>query len=92
MIYTSDSGIFPEGNIGWGIAIEEGLNWFLITCVVVVLMLFAGVFAVIWSICRQGAIGEGFSVAQYLVAVVAAISVALFTKWTYATVSTSSGR
>ena len=71
-----------EPRIGWGIHIIEGLNWFLVTCMVICLLIFTGIFAVGWTVLRHASLQEGFGVGQYLVAVETAVMSALIIKWT----------
>lgn len=71
-----------EPKVGWGLDITEGLNWFLMTCVVICLLIGTGVFAAIWTVLRHGDIQDGFAIGQYLVAVETAVMSALIIKWT----------
>ena len=71
-----------EMSIGWGVHIIEGLNWFLVTCLVISLVICTGLFALVWSISRQAVLQEGFGIGQYLVAAIAVVMTALITKWT----------
>lgn len=64
-------------SFGWGVYIVDGPNWFLLSCVFLVILVGSGVLSVVWAIVQKD-VSSGFTMGGYVVAVATALLTVTF--------------
>ena len=74
LVYTSKD--IPA--IGWGIHIEEGVNVFVLSVLILLILILTTAFCVGWAVLRHGDVQGAFTIGSYVVALEMAILSAVF--------------